>query len=142
MINKSMDKKLTLYKIENKFGDDKYLVSGDPVSDGEPLASYNNIEELYPTVVTTDATIQNYVATETFNLASANMAAGQAYTSTRAAVGVLNSSYQAGEGNSQFGTQWIYSDEEKRSKKIRITDNIPNGWTKGRKIKFEDDNNE
>ncbi|GAG31995.1 unnamed protein product, partial [marine sediment metagenome] len=38
MINKSMDNKLTLYKIENKFGDDRYLVSNEPVSDGEALA--------------------------------------------------------------------------------------------------------
>jgi len=142
MINKSMDKKLTLYKIENKFGDDRYLVSDDPVSNGEALADYNNIEELYPSVVTTDTTIQNYLATETFNLASANVAAGQAFTDTRAAVGVLNSAYQAGAGNSQYGTQWIYSDEEKTSKKIRVTDDIPDGWIKGRKIKFEDNKDE
>lgn len=134
--------KITLYKIENKVGDDKYLVSDSPVPNGEALADYNNIEELYPTVITTDTTFQNYLATETFNLASANMAAGAAYTDTRAAVGILNSTYQSGEGNSQFGTQWIYSEEEKQSKKIRVTDEIPDGWTKGRKIKFEDDKNE
>ena len=137
-----MDNKLTLYKIENKFGDDKYLVSNDPVSDGEALASYNNIEELYPSVVTTDTTIQNYLATETFNLASANAAACNNFPETRAAVGMLNSTYQSGEGNSQYGTQWIYSDGEKTSKKIRVTDDIPDGWTKGRKIKFEDNNDE
>ena len=137
MINKSMGK-ITLYKIENKFGDDRYLVSADPVANGEELASYNNIEELYPTMITSDATIQNYVASETFNLASA----GANYTATRAAVGQLNSAYQTGEGNSQYGTQWIYSEEEKRSKKIRVTDDIPKGWQKGRKIKFEDNNNE
>lgn len=137
-----MDKKLTLYKIENKFGDDRYLVSNELVSDGEALADYNNIEELYPSVVTTDSTIQNYLATETFNLASANVAACDNFTATRAAVGVLNSSYQAGEGNSQYGTQWIYSDEEKTSKKIRVTDDIPDGWIKGRKIKFEDNKDE
>ena len=137
-----MDNKLTLYKIANQFGDDRYLVSNDLVSDGEALASYNNIEELYPTVISTDTTIQNYVASETFNLASANVAACNNFTETRAAVGVLNSAYQAGTGNSQFGTQWIYSEEEKTSKKIRVTDDVPKGWTKGRKIKFEDDKNE
>lgn len=141
MINKTMDK-ITLYKIENKFGDDRYLVSSEPVSDGEALADYNNIEELYPSVVTTDTTIQNYLATETFNLASANIAACNTFTDTRAAVGVLNSAYQAGAGNSQYGTQWIYSDEDKQSKKIRVTDDIPDGWTKGRKIKFEEDKDE
>ena len=137
-----MDNKLTLYKIANEFGDDRYLVSNDPVSNGEPLASYNNIEELYPTVMAVDTTIQNYLATETFNLASANIAASNTFSETRAAVGVLNSAYQAGEGNSQFGTTWIYSEKEKKSKKIRVTDDIPKGWTKGRKIKFEDDKNE
>ncbi len=134
--------KITLYKIKNKFGDDKYLVSSEPVSDGEALASYNNIEELYPSVVTTDTTIQNYLATETFNLASANVAACDTFAASRAAVGVLNSSYQAGTGNSQYGTQWIYSEKEKLSKKIRVTDDIPKGWLKGRKIKFEDNEDE
>jgi len=129
--------KITLYKIENKFGSDKYLVSADPVPNGEPLASYNNIEELYPTVITNDFTVQNYVATETMNIAEA----GNNFMAQRAAVGALNSTYQAGAGNSQYGTQWIYSEEEKRSKKIRITDEIPKGWQKGRKIKFEDNNN-
>ena len=133
-----MDKKLTLYKIANGFGDDRYLVSNDPVSNGEPLASYNNIEELYPTVMAVDATIQNYLSTATFNA----VAGSNTLAETRAAVGALNSVYQAGQGNSQFGTTWIYSDEEKKSKKIRVTDNIPKGWTKGRKIKFEDDKNE
>lgn len=126
--------KITLYKIENKVGDDKYLVSDSPVPNGEPLADYNNIEELYPTVVTTDTTFQNYVASATFDA----VAGSNTLAASRAAVGVMNSVYQSGEGNSQFGTQWIYSDEEKISKKIRVTDEIPEGWTKGRKIKFED----
>ena len=123
--------KITLYKIANEFGDDRYLVSDAPVANGEALADYNNIEELYPTVIATDTTIQNYLSSAT------------AYTmETRAAVGALNSVTQAGAGNSQFGTQWIYSEEEKTSKKIRSTDGIPKGWQKGRKIKFEDDKNE
>ena len=130
--------KITLYKIENKLGDDTYRVSATPVANGEALASYNNIEELYPTVISNDFTVQNYLASETMNIA----AASDNYMQTRAAVGALNSTLQAGEGNSQYGTQWIYSDEEKRSKKIRITDDIPEGWQKGRKIKFEDNNDE
>ena len=134
--------KITLYKIENKLGDDTYKVSETPVANGEALASYNNIEELYPTVITTDTTIQNYLATESFNLASANVAACNTFSDTRAAVGVLNSTYQAGTGNSQYGTQWIYSDDKKTSKKIRVTDDIPDGWIKGRKIKFEDKKDE
>ena len=105
--------KITLYKIENKFGDDRYLVSADPVANGEALASYNNIEELYPTVIANDATIQNYVATETMSLASAS----NNFMATRAAVGQLNSTIQAGSGNSQYGTQWIYSEKRSAAKR-------------------------
>ena len=126
--------KITLYKIENKLGDDKYIVSASPVANGEALADYNNIEELYPTVTTMDATIQNYLATAT----SDALVASNTLADTRAAVGAINSVYQAGSGNSQFGTQWIYSEKEKTSKKIRVTDDVPEGWLKGRKIKFED----
>ena len=140
MINKSMDK-ITLYKIENKFGDDRYVVSAEPVQNGEALASYNNIEELYPTMIANDLTVQNYLASETFNIAEMTSSAGLAYTTTRAAVGAMNSVHQTGEGNSQYGTRWIYSDEEKKSKKIRVTDDIPEGWQLGRKIKFEDNKN-
>jgi len=126
--------KITLYKIENKVGDDRYLVSDAPVANGEALADYNNIEELYPTMITTDSTIQNYLSTATFNA----VAGSETLAETRAMVGALNSVYQAGEGNSQFGTRWIFSNAEKKSKKIRITDDIPEGWELGRKIKFED----
>jgi len=129
MINKRMHK-ITLYKIENTVGDDKYVVSDTPVANGEALAEYNNIEELYPTVTTTDMTFQNYLVSATCNTME-----------TRAAVGAVNSVYQSGEGNSQYGTQWIYSEEEKLSKKIRVTDDIPKNWLKGRKIKFEDNEN-
>lgn len=122
--------KITLYKIENKVGDDKYVVSDTPVANGEALAEYNNIEELYPTVTTTDMTFQNYLVSATCNTME-----------TRAAVGAVNSVYQSGEGNSQYGTQWIYSEKEKLSKKIRVTDDIPEDWLKGRKIKFEDNEN-
>jgi len=123
--------KITLYKIENKVGDDKYVVSDTPVANGEALADYNNIEELYPTVTTTDMTFQNYLVSATCNTME-----------IRAAVGAVNSVYQSGEGNSQYGTQWIYSEEEKLSKKIRVTDDIPKNWLKGRKIKFEDNEND
>ena len=95
--------KITLYKIENKLGDDKYIVSASPVANGEALADYNNIEELYPTVTTMDATIQNYLATAT----SDALVASNTLADTRAAVGAINSVYQAGSGNSKFVTQWI-----------------------------------
>ncbi len=38
-----------------------------------------------------------------------------------------------GESNSGFGTKWITDGIE--SKKIKITDQIPEGWWLGRKIK-------
>ena len=43
---------------------------------------------------------------------------------------------QTGSGNSQFGTRWIHNIELKESKKIKITDTLPIGWTEGRKINF------
>ena len=44
--------------------------------------------------------------------------------------------HQSGEKNSQYGTMWIHSVAEKRNKKIKKTENIPEGWVKGRKMKF------
>ncbi len=41
-----------------------------------------------------------------------------------------------GKKNSQYGTMWIYNLELKISKKISKGDLIPDGWLKGRKIKF------
>lgn len=41
-----------------------------------------------------------------------------------------------GNNNSQYGSMWIYNEELRQNKKISITDTIPTGWIKGRKIKF------
>ncbi len=122
-------KKLTLYKMQ--YGDEqpRYVVSSTVMMSGEALAEYNNIEELYPEMMTNDLTVQNYVNSVSYHTAE-----------TRAAIGAANSVLQSGSGNSQYGTQWIYSDAEQQSKKIRITDDIPDGWQKGRKMKFGDDN--
>lgn len=43
--------------------------------------------------------------------------------------------FQQGENNSQYGTMWIHNPETKQNKKIKKSDDIPNGWQKGRKIK-------
>jgi hypothetical protein len=46
---------------------------------------------------------------------------------------------QKGEGNSQFGTIWIFNSELKENKKIKKEDFdiwVENGWLKGRKNKF------
>jgi hypothetical protein len=41
--------------------------------------------------------------------------------------------------NSQYGSIWIYSLEEQRCIKIKKDDDIPEGWLKGRKMKFNVD---
>jgi len=43
---------------------------------------------------------------------------------------------QTGSGNSQYGTRWVHNIDLKESKKIKITDPLPNGWLEGRKINF------
>lgn len=50
-----------------------------------------------------------------------------------------NRGKQAGSNNSQYGTCWIFSNEEKRSMKIQLEELqewISSGWIKGRKFKF------
>ncbi len=41
-----------------------------------------------------------------------------------------------GERNSQYGTRWIHSLDEKKSKKIEKDATLPEGWLEGRKMKF------
>lgn len=47
-------------------------------------------------------------------------------------IGSANSLHQSKENNSQYGTIWITNGTQ--NKKIKKTDTIPDGWTKGRKI--------
>ena len=56
---------------------------------------------------------------------------------TKRRIGDLSSVHQSGDGNSQHGTKWIYSLEEKISKKIRKDQTVPPCWVEGRKMKFE-----
>ena len=51
-------------------------------------------------------------------------------------IGKINSIKQKGSNNSQYGMMWIYSTEEKISKRIKKDEIIPDGWYKGRKFKF------
>ena len=45
--------------------------------------------------------------------------------------------YSAGEKNSQYGTCWVYNDNESiKIKKEQLEEYISNGWIKGRKMKF------
>jgi len=54
----------------------------------------------------------------------------------KSAIGNANAIHQTGDGNSQYGTRWIYSLEHKMSKKVKKEDPLPEGWLEGRKIKF------
>ena len=53
---------------------------------------------------------------------------------TKRKISQKNSISLAGEKNSQYGTIWITNNLE--NKKIKKNDTIPDGWTKGRKIKI------
>ncbi len=142
MINKNMqERSLILYEIDHESGGKEYILSEEVIPNGKPLATYKDISELYH---------KFYVANGTYNPSSFSTSSGvgnfYATTPTRTVsdaarhrIGAANSVHQKGEGNSQYGTRWIYSDEEKRSKKIRATDDIPPGWKLGRKIKFDDE---
>lgn len=44
---------------------------------------------------------------------------------------------QTSEGNSQFGTRWVYCDALKLSKKLDKCAPLPEGYTEGRRIKFD-----
>ncbi len=52
---------------------------------------------------------------------------------TKAIIGMKNSIRQSGNGNSQYCKMWITNGND--SMRIMKTDNIPEGWYKGRKIK-------
>lgn len=55
---------------------------------------------------------------------------------TKEKIGLKNSISQTGKGNSQFGKMWIYNTNLKENKRILKTEEIPEGWIKGRKIKI------
>ena len=135
------DKKLTLFKTENELGEAEYQVSEQNIPNAEPLASYNDIGELYPNFYDTNNTYDMSAFTENSAVSSfyATTPTRSVSDAARTLIGAANSIHQAGEGNSQFGTRWIHSLEEQRSKKIRATDEIPDGWLQGRKMKFNNE---
>lgn len=55
---------------------------------------------------------------------------------TKRKIGRTNSKKQLGANNSQFGKMWIHNLDLKESKLIPKVDQIPEGWKKGRKLKF------
>lgn len=55
-------------------------------------------------------------------------------------IGIANAKHQKGENNSQFGTCWIYSLEQKiniKIKKNELNSYLKKGWLKGRKMNFK-----
>ena len=60
------------------------------------------------------------------------------YEALRSNFSIVMSTLHSGEKNPQYGSMWIYNLELKESKKIPKGDNIPDGWLKGRKMKFVD----
>ena len=48
----------------------------------------------------------------------------------------MRKSKNVGDTNSQYGSKWIYSLEERKCIKIKNSDPIPEGWVLGRKMKF------
>jgi len=58
---------------------------------------------------------------------------------TKRKIAMANSIHQKGEGNSQYGTRWIYNVELKENKKVKeeeLQECINNGWKRGRKNIF------
>lgn len=55
---------------------------------------------------------------------------------TKKKIGEANSKRQKGSGNSMYGMMWIHNLELKESKRIPKGEEIPDGWLKGRKMKF------
>lgn len=49
----------------------------------------------------------------------------------------IQSQYQSGAGNSQYGTMWIHSTELRQCKKIKKNDALPDGWQIGRVLDFD-----
>jgi hypothetical protein len=55
---------------------------------------------------------------------------------TKLKIGESTKVTSRGERNSQYGTRWIHSLDEKKSKKIEKDTPLPEGWLEGRKMKF------
>lgn len=51
-------------------------------------------------------------------------------------LGAANSKHQTGSGNSQYGKMWIYNEDLKSCTRIPKNNPIPEGWKRGRKMKF------
>jgi len=58
--------------------------------------------------------------------------------SSKLIIGEKNSINQTGTGNSQYGTFWISNPLTQENKKLKVGQDIPDGWLKGKNVKFKD----
>lgn len=61
----------------------------------------------------------------------------RSYQHIREKYSLFLSDYYKGTGNSQFGTKWISNPTTKISKKIKSTDDIPDGFYLGRNLRWK-----
>lgn len=59
------------------------------------------------------------------------------YNSLRVDFSKVMSITQNGDGNSQYGTRWIYNPVLRSCKKISTVDDVPDGWFLGRVVDFD-----
>jgi len=70
------------------------------------------------------------------NAKNASNAAMSTEANERRKQSFAKNGHQQGSKNSNYGNCWIHNLELKQNKLIKKTDQIPEGWIKGRKIKF------
>lgn len=82
-----------------------------------------------------------YPKSRKLSFAAMMMCAGRrsnkSYGWLRRRVSVAMSECQSGAGNSQFGTRWIHSLQERLNKKISRQDPLPQSWAEGRILDFD-----
>jgi len=134
-----IQKLLQLYCIAH---DDKtltYHLDWTAPLDATVLATYNSLYDIAGIGVIPDQ--NNVITTNSLTVDNVLGSSTQYYTRTLSDEGRQrireSSKRQTGKGNSQFGTRWIHSLIKKKSKKIRATDDLPDGWVEGRKIKWD-----
>ena len=103
------------------------------------IVAVKKIKHLYATCAVFKAKTDKHMAAMT-KVSQINNPNGTFYGKTHSDETKLKMSksntHMKGSNNSQYGTMWIHSLEEKISKRIKKDEIIPEGWYKGRKMKF------
>ena len=74
--------------------------------------------------------------TAAYLMGSQSSSTSRNYSNLREKFALIQKEHQTGSNNSQFGTKWIYSKELEVSRKIKITEEVPEGFVLGRIINF------